>query len=170
MTSTPLSPTDYYATLPKCITGAGLYLHDEQGRVLLVHPTYRADGTWEIPGGGLDDGENPWQAAAREAREELGLDLTPGRLLVVDWVPAQPDGRPALANYLFDGGQLTSTQLEQIRLPTHELSEWRLTTPEQWPTLLADHMVRRLQACTEALDTKSTAYLNHGRQPTISAR
>ncbi|GIF01578.1 NUDIX domain-containing protein [Paractinoplanes rishiriensis] len=71
MTPAPLPPADYYAALPKNITGAGLILYDEDGRVLLVQPAYRVD-TWEIPGGGLEDGEDPWHAASREVKEELG--------------------------------------------------------------------------------------------------
>ncbi|AEV86788.1 hypothetical protein ACWT_5770 [Actinoplanes sp. SE50] len=105
-------------------------------------------------------------AAAREIREELGLDLSPGRLLVVDWVPAQPDGRPPLANYIFDGGQLTADQLHNLRLPADELTAWQLTTAAEWPRLLAEHLVRRLHACAHALATNTTAYLNHGWHPT----
>ncbi|GAB3946736.1 hypothetical protein GCM10027614_40740 [Micromonospora vulcania] len=108
----------------------------------------------------------PWQAACREIKEELGLDLEPGRLLVLDWVPPQPDGRPALANFLFDGGRITQNQAEQrVSLQTDELSEWRLTGPQQWDELMAPHMARRLRACADALRTQSTAYLHHGWDP-----
>jgi 8-oxo-dGTP diphosphatase len=33
-------------------------------------------GTWSTPGGHLDFGESPEQCAAREAREEVGIDVT----------------------------------------------------------------------------------------------
>jgi len=102
MSPSHLPAAQYYASLPKSINGAGAILHHEHGRFLLVRPSYRHDA-WEVPGGGLEEGEFPWQGARREIKEELGLDLKPGPLLVVDWVPPQPDGRPALANYLFDG-------------------------------------------------------------------
>ena len=91
-------PQEYYASLPKHIAGAGAIFHNADGKVLLVKPSYR--DTWEIPGGGLEHGEFPFQAAAREVGEETGLELRPGRLLAVDWVPPQDDGRPALANFL----------------------------------------------------------------------
>jgi len=86
MSRAPLPPAQYYASLPKQIAGAGAILHDGLERILLVRPSYRQD-TWEIPGGGMEAGEYPWQTARREVKEELGLDLAPGRLLVVDWVP-----------------------------------------------------------------------------------
>src|SRR5438874_2542822 len=130
MTKQHLPPAEYYASLPRHICGAGVIFHDPAGKILLVQPTYRAD-TWEIPGGGLADGEDPWHTARREVHEELGIDVLPGALLVLDWVPPQPDGRPALANYLFDGGPITQSEAEnRILLDPDELSAWQLTGPE----------------------------------------
>jgi 8-oxo-dGTP diphosphatase len=48
---------------------AGVLFVDEQERVLLVRPTYKA--YWEIPGGYVDEGESPLQACTREVAEEL---------------------------------------------------------------------------------------------------
>ncbi|WP_410657392.1 NUDIX domain-containing protein [Amycolatopsis sp. lyj-112] len=105
MTQERLPPAEYYATLPKQIASAGVIFSDTEGRILLVETTYGSD-TWEIPGGAHEEGEHPWECARREIREELGFDVLPGRLLVVDWVSPQPDGRPALTNNLYDGGVL----------------------------------------------------------------
>ena len=77
---------EYYASLPKHIAGAGAIFHDTGGKVLLVKPSYR--DSWEVPGGGLEHGEYPFQAAAREVKEETGLELRPGRLLAVELGPA----------------------------------------------------------------------------------
>ncbi|MEV6526397.1 NUDIX domain-containing protein [Longispora sp. NPDC051575] len=48
---------------------------DDAGRVLLVQssPTSGSSGSWNLPGGGLDHGEDPAVAVAREFLEETGL-------------------------------------------------------------------------------------------------
>lgn len=54
-------------------TTARLALFDSRGRILLF---LHADGLgrtfWATPGGGIEEGESPEQAARREAAEELG--------------------------------------------------------------------------------------------------
>ncbi len=58
------------------------------GRVPAVRQSCRANPSW--PGGGIRRGQQPREAARRELREELGLDVRPDDLvlardMVVDW-------------------------------------------------------------------------------------
>ena len=50
----------------------------DTGRVLMVQRPLEDGnpngGKWEFPGGTIDDGETPWEAALREWREETGLE------------------------------------------------------------------------------------------------
>lgn len=53
-----------------------ILLVDDQQRVLLIHDRIDLDATsshWIAPGGGLEPGETPAQAAVREVYEETGL-------------------------------------------------------------------------------------------------
>ncbi len=54
----------------------------DNGRVLLArraHPPFQ--GFWGIPGGFLDEGEDPLDGLRRELREETGLEVEPQRFL-----------------------------------------------------------------------------------------
>jgi len=55
------------------------------GRVLLTRNSARGPhpGTWTLPGGGIDHGEDPRASVVREVREETGLVCTPGEVLDV---------------------------------------------------------------------------------------
>src|SRR5207247_8744131 len=73
----------WYARLPTMFAAAAALFTGADGRVLLVKPNYRDH--WSLPGGILEHGEPPHEGCRREVNEELGLDVTPGRLLVVGW-------------------------------------------------------------------------------------
>jgi 8-oxo-dGTP diphosphatase len=61
---------------------AGAVVRDEGGRLLLVRRGHDPGrGTWSLPGGRIETGESAAEAAAREVREETGLDVRVGALL-----------------------------------------------------------------------------------------
>jgi 8-oxo-dGTP diphosphatase len=53
-------------------------VRDRAGRVLLVQ---HVEGRWQIPGGAVDPGESPQEAAARECREEANIVVRIGEVL-----------------------------------------------------------------------------------------
>jgi predicted NUDIX family NTP pyrophosphohydrolase len=63
---------------------AGILFYRRDGgatSVLLVHPggpfwRNRDAGAWQIPKGGIEEGEDPAAAARREVQEELGVSVT----------------------------------------------------------------------------------------------
>jgi ADP-ribose pyrophosphatase YjhB (NUDIX family) len=80
---------DGYVT-PKVDVRMAVFRDD---RVLLVHE--RADGRWALPGGWADVGDAPSEAAARETREEAGLEVRPVALAGVFDYRLQPLAPPA---------------------------------------------------------------------------
>lgn len=136
---------------------AGALFLDEAGRLLLVEPTYKP--TWEIPGGQVEPGETPRAACVRELREELGLALEPGRLVVVDWAPR--DGVDRVL-FVFDGGTLSADQPAAIVLPPDELASWAFVAQEEVALRTAPWLARRIAAALAARAAGVTRYLESG--------
>lgn len=151
---------DWYRGLPTKRIGAGVLFADDRDRVLLVRPTYK--DYWEIPGGLVEEGESPHVAAEREIAEELGMDRRAGRLLCVDWVPAQDPKTDGLM-FVFDGGLLHTADVAAIVLPADELSEHRFVESSALSQFVPEHMARRLVAAAAARDRVTTRYLVDGR-------
>jgi 8-oxo-dGTP diphosphatase len=152
----------YYASLATKRIGAGLVCRDAAGHVLLVQPTYKA--TWEIPGGVVEVDESPAAAVARECREELGIALSIGRLLVVDWIPARHPKTEGLM-MLFDGGVLEEAAVQQFSLPADELRDWAFVAAGQLDDYVTQSMAQRLRGALAALSNGDTRYVEGGRSP-----
>jgi 8-oxo-dGTP pyrophosphatase MutT (NUDIX family) len=67
--------------------GALWLILDAEGRALVVQPSYREAGRYQLVGGGAAADEPPHLAAIREGWEETGLRMVPDTLLLVDYVP-----------------------------------------------------------------------------------
>jgi 8-oxo-dGTP pyrophosphatase MutT (NUDIX family) len=65
---------DWLKTVSR-VSSAALILEDSAGRVLIVKANYKRH--WTFPGGVIDVGETPAEAAVRETREEVGLTIDP---------------------------------------------------------------------------------------------
>ena len=139
--------------------GAAVLLSDPSGRVLLVEPTYK--DYWEIPGGCVDVDESPHTAVGRELKEELGLVVPLGRLLVTDWVKPR-EGRTEGMMFVFDGGVLASEQAEQIHLPPDELRRWAWCTDQEAAAGLSELLARRIAAAMRARAEGTCVYLESG--------
>jgi ADP-ribose pyrophosphatase YjhB (NUDIX family) len=148
----------------KRIAAAAL-IRDETGRFLLLEPTYKP--TWLPPGGVVEANEDPWDGCVREVREELGLELTPGGLLVVDWVPRQGVWGDSL-QFIFDGGRMTAAQAAGIRLQDSEIRSFEFVTLQRAADLTTPSLVRRLGSALTAAERGQPTYLRFGRPPASS--
>ncbi|MEY8042188.1 NUDIX domain-containing protein [Saccharopolyspora cebuensis] len=133
------------ATQARKRTSADALVLDAERRVLLVNPTYKEG--WDLPGGMLEANESPRLGLARELREELGLDLAVGRLLVVDW-QAPHDPWDDLVAFVFDCGTLSTDQA--VRVDGDEVSEHRWATPSEAAHLLSPAKQHQLERALTA--------------------
>jgi 8-oxo-dGTP pyrophosphatase MutT (NUDIX family) len=138
--------------------GADVLFRDEAGRILLVDPKYKPD--WDLPGGMAEANEPPLDAARREVREELGIQYTGCRLLVVDWVSPHGPWDDSLM-FIFDGGVLSDEDQEWISLRDGELAGYRFVEPEEAATLLRPYVWKRVSAAMSVTPGRS-AYLHDG--------
>ncbi len=60
---------------------AGAIVTDDRGRVLLLKHRFRPGAGWGMPGGFMEEGEQPDEAVRRELREEIGLEVEQLRLV-----------------------------------------------------------------------------------------
>lgn len=79
------------AVAPSFTVGAMCFIERPDGALLLVEHVYRR--RWGVPGGLLERRERPAEAAVREVREEVGLDvvLLGAPAVVVDPEPQRVD-------------------------------------------------------------------------------
>ena len=150
-----VEPEIYYAGLASVYVTAGALITDPDGRVLLVKPFYRDH--WLLPGGTAEHNEAPEAACAREVKEEIGLALEPGPLLVVAWTPARAERPRPAVSFLFDCGTLDRT--EPIRLQEDELDDYAFFTPDEATGLLGPGTAR-LPVALRARETRTTSYLS----------
>jgi 8-oxo-dGTP diphosphatase len=148
---------EYHFQLPRMQVASGCLLTDGAGHVLLVKPTYKPP--WEIPGGAVEEGESPLAACLREVREELGIDVAPSSLLVVDYLEPQTGRRGDALRFVFDGGELSAGKVASIKLNDDELSEFRFVAPAVLEDYVTPVLARRLRAC---LAGTGVGYLEEG--------
>ncbi|GAA2471520.1 NUDIX domain-containing protein [Winogradskya humida] len=140
---------------------ADVIIRDAAGKILLVNPSYKPD--WDVPGGMVEANEPPHVAARRELKEELGVDLRVGPLLVVDWVSPH-DPWDDLLSMVFDSASLTSEQISKIQFRDKEISDYQFCDRTQAAERLRPYVWRRVAAALDAQESKSALYLVDGHQ------
>ncbi|MGW1770622.1 NUDIX domain-containing protein [Streptomyces sp. NPDC002104] len=123
---------------------AGILITDPNDRLLIVHPA--KGGPWQVPGGIVEHNESPLDAALREVREELGLDLdvTEHDLFAVEWLQATRPGRRARVAFLFAGPVIDPADTDPITLQADELDMWRWAARNELDSLLHPAVARRI--------------------------
>lgn len=151
-------PAIWYANLASFYAASAAFITDPAGNVLLVKPTYRDH--WVFPGGYVDEGEYPHDACAREIREELGIAVVVGDLLVVDWAPSAGQRPRAIISFTFDCGFIAS--LDGFKLPGQELEDIAFFPRQEAEQRLPDNIATRVDAAMRARRRHAPVYLAGG--------
>jgi putative (di)nucleoside polyphosphate hydrolase len=128
--------------------GVGVMLLNRDGKVFVGARIDNTDEAWQMPQGGIDEGEKPWETALRELEEETGIEPR-----LVERIAECPermkyDLPPELQGKLWGGkwkGQDQDWYLARflgtdadvnIRTKHPEFREWKWIPPEQLPDLI----------------------------------
>jgi ADP-ribose pyrophosphatase YjhB (NUDIX family) len=121
---------------------------DAAGRLLLVRHAGHHDG-WAVLGGAVEVGESPAQAAVRETREEIGVEVRLVRLLDVlggsDYEVSYPNGdRTAYVTAMYEAAIIGGSPAVR----DDELSDLAWFTPAQLADLELSRFARALLSAT----------------------
>jgi putative (di)nucleoside polyphosphate hydrolase len=128
--------------------GAGIMLLNREGKVFVAARIDNPADAWQMPQGGLDEGEEPWDGALRELEEETGI--APGLVECIAGCaePLRYELPTELAGRIWGGkwkGQVQHWFLarflgtdEDIDLATEhpEFRAWKWAEPERLPELI----------------------------------
>ena len=141
--------------------GVGVMLLNAEGQVWVGARIDNTDEAWQMPQGGIDEGEDPWATALREVEEETGISpelveriaCCPERLrydLPEEWRPKLWGGKWLgqeqdwfLCRFL---GQDSDVNIATAH---PEFREWKWVEPERLPDLIVPFkrdLYRRLLA------------------------
>jgi putative (di)nucleoside polyphosphate hydrolase len=146
--------------------GVGIALFDREGRVFVAE---RIDtpGAWQMPQGGIDPDEEPWPAALRELKEEIGTEKAE-YLAETGWL--RYDLPPDLVGHVWRGRYRGQEQKwfaarftgrdADIDLRTHshpEFRAWRWARLAELPDLIVPFKRDLYRAVAEAFAPFATA-------------
>lgn len=115
--------------------GAGVILSDGAGRILLMRRS--GEGTWGIPGGGVEPGESWSEAALRECREETGwLARIEGLLGIYSDPATQVHRYPSGVVEQLAGVVFLASAIEHVGAPDAEAIDLRWVNADSLPTPL----------------------------------
>lgn len=107
------------------IPAAGVIIVNDKGQILLVQRGHQPQmGKWTVPGGRLEAGETPEQAAVREAFEETGLHVRIEREALRVRLPAGDDRE-------FDVRDFVATVVGGSLAPGDDAEDARWFSPDQ---------------------------------------
>ena len=128
--------------------GVGVMLLNGQGKVFVGARVDNPDDAWQMPQGGIDEGEDPWATALRELKEETGiapylierLAECPERLryeLPEEWRPRFWGGKWVGQEQDWFLARFLGTDADVNIATEHpEFREWKWIEPEKLPDLI----------------------------------
>jgi 8-oxo-dGTP diphosphatase len=113
---------------PTFSVGAMCIIERADGRVLFIRHLYRP--RWGVPGGLLERRETPTDAARREVREEVGLEVE-----LIGEPAVNVDADPRRIDIVFRARPVNDADADRVRPSSVEVLEARWFLPTELPEL-----------------------------------
>jgi nucleoside triphosphatase len=97
------------------------------GEILLVK-SYKWNGFWSVPGGHIEIGERSEDAVQREVKEEVGLNVQPVKILMIQQA-IYPKNFLLRKHFIFID-YLCRSKTRDVRLDNREIQESKWLAPE----------------------------------------
>lgn len=150
------------AASPSYTLGAQARVERSDGRILLVKAAYR--WRWGMPGGLMDAGESPAEAALRETREETGLDIElVGEPMVLVETTMQR------VNFIFHARPAPGADPDVLQAQASEILELGWFDPSELPETIPDmsaELFLRTERPPDGPSVVVTSALEADRPPT----
>lgn len=114
-------------TLPKRLSSATIILETEDGRAIVEKAHYKR--YWTFPGGVVDPGETPKQAAVREVSEELGIVIDPNSVQFIA-VTTRTSDIAETYQFIFHA-PIDAEILSTVTIQDSEIASWDVVTKQQ---------------------------------------
>lgn len=125
---TPEETSRFLESLDKRFASAFVFMVTPDDRLLIVKANYNQH--WTLPGGIIDAGEMPIEAACREVIEEVGINLEPSRLdfrIVASW---SSHDLGLSYSFMFEA-HIDENELSQVVLQEDELESYELVSKDE---------------------------------------
>lgn len=111
----------WLAALDRRAASAVVWLETPSGKLVIVKSDYKRH--WSLPGGLVDAGETPLEAAVREVSEEIGVIVRP-EALDFRMVISRTSGNLGMSYQFIFCTTITDEQLSQAVLQIDEIEEY----------------------------------------------
>lgn len=154
-----IPPEQYVRTIENATVYGSLFFTNFSGWPVLLLSVH-GEAVWQFPGGDVEKGETPWEAALRECSEETGQTFAgPERLLLTHY--ARPQGSWPLARIglVFDGGALADHRINDFQLNAEEHRQVRALPMYEWRKVMPAATYAHLEAVYRARKTDRGTFL-----------
>ena len=131
----------------------GAFIVNRLGEVLLVRSPKWSGELYSIPGGHVEHGETVFQAVRREAREEVGLEVKPVKLYMIQEVINPLEFHQGNRHFIFFD-ILCKPLTTEVKIDGEEITDYLWAKPRQALRLRLERYTRNLLK----------AYVKHGNR------